>query len=93
MGSNPAEGANLGYYMKKYRFVSQEEQPDGSIVDMEYTLSEEEIFQGSWTYWYNKIWTVETPNTVVVRDMPLALQRQKCIEDYVTVHWGVEVKD
>ena len=89
MGSNPAEGANQENILKKYSFCLYDPE-DFSKVEI---LTEEEIFQRFWNYWYNKIWTVETPNTTAVRDMPLALQRQMCIEDYVVVHWGVEVKD
>ncbi len=51
----------------------------------EYTLSEQEIFDIYWPFWYNKM---------VVKygqDHPLTT-RDNCLADWVTVNWAFEVE-
>lgn len=78
--------------MKKWKFVY----PSASGKDVQEILTEQQIFERYWTYWYNQIYDSKrenNPNVAYIKTLPLALQRQRCIDEYISVNWGWEVKD
>ena len=52
----------------------------------EYTLSEQEILDIYWPFWYNKM--VHKYGT---NDHPL-ITRDNCLEDWIVVHWAWQVE-
>lgn len=56
-------------------------------------ITEQEIVEQYWPYWHKKIWEVDTPNTRKIRDLPLSLEIDRCVDDFLVGHWATEIKD
>ena len=67
---------------RKFKYVD----PDG-----DHYITEQEILEKYWNFWHTKIYTVDTANTRKLRDLPLSLQCDRCIEDFLVVHWAEEI--
>ena len=71
--------------MKKYKFIYPVKQSDGTIVIQEEILSEQEILDNTLDFWLSQI---KTSDSQFAKEM-----RQKCIDDYIVVNWGLEVNE
>lgn len=71
--------------MRYWSYNEQTKSLDDSVV---VTVSEEEILDMYWSWWYSKM-CEKFGKEVVDRDYT----KQDCIDDWVVVHWAWEVKD
>jgi hypothetical protein len=71
--------------MRYWSYNEQTASLDGAVV---VTVSEDEILDMYWAWWYSKMCEKFGPE-VVYRDYT----KQDCIDDWVVVHWAWEVKD
>ena len=77
--------------MTKWRFV----EPGFDEEPIYETLTEQEIFEKYWPFWYNELYKEKhknNPNVIQLKTLPLALQRQACIDEYIVVNWGWKVE-
>lgn len=56
--------------------------PDENDNDCVEILTEDEIIESYWEYWTGRM------KSVGREDM---ISRERCIDDWVTIHWAVEV--
>ena len=71
--------------MRYWSYNEQTESLDDAIV---VTVSDDEILNQYWPWWYSKM-CEKFGKEVVDRDY----SKQDCIDDWVVVHWAWEVKD
>lgn len=78
--------------MVKWKFsLYDEDNPDACEV-----LTEQEIFEREWNKFYNNLYDDKyknNPNVIRLKTLPLALQRQACIDEYIVVNWGWKVDE
>lgn len=72
---------------RKFKYVDLG--PNGHEENL---ITEEEIIERYWNFWHEKIYSVENSNTLRIRDLPLSLQVDQCIDDFLVVHWATEIK-
>jgi hypothetical protein len=58
-------------------------EPGPNDTPVEITISEDDIFEAYWPFWYNKM------ATKYGNDSPL-ITWENCLEDWKTIHWATE---
>lgn len=74
--------------MRKFQYPEYTE--DGHKI---ITITEEEILNEYWRYWRDKIYTIDTANTLKIRELSINEQKDRCIDDFIVTNWAIEVKD
>ena len=71
-------GNGVGSKMKLYEIAY----PDEAGNDIVEVLTEDEIIASYWEYWKGRMESVGRHDLIT---------RERCIEDWVTIHWAAEV--
>jgi len=70
--------------MRYYRYVEPRDPDNNDFSAETITLSEQEILDYYWDYWYHEI--RKKYSTEMVDE---GYSKQKCIQDWMTVHWAI----
>lgn len=73
---------------KKFKYVDFGE--NGCVS---HEITEQEILEKHWNSFHYMIWNKETPSTLRIRKLPMSLQCDECIAEFLIVHWAWEIKD
>lgn len=70
--------------MRKFQYNELgKELPDGSIENIVVTITEQEILDQYWDYWFNRMMAVGKPHLTSI---------DNCLDDWVAVNWAWEIK-
>ncbi len=74
--------------MRYYSYIEPRDPENGDFSAETVTLSEQEILDYYWDYWYNAMCKKHSKETV-----DKEYTQTECIRDWITVHWAWEVED
>jgi hypothetical protein len=74
--------------MRYYRYIEPQDPENENFTTVTVTLSEQKILDYYWDYWYSAM-CKKYGKENVDKDY----DQDRCIQDWMTVHWAWEVED
>lgn len=73
---------------RKFKYAEYTEAGD-EIVE----ITEQEILEKNWVQFHDAIYNIDNANTRRLRKLPLSLQGDECINEFLIVNWAWEITD